>query len=552
MTSNAKEPTRPIGDPTPARDGTLRAKTTLTPKSCRVRARISVPPSHVMPIIVVPGIMGTNLRASTVKGAPANRALKPGEEAWRPPNSLMEGLAEAGKWKDRSPSTRQKILHGESLEVDPTGKVGLRDQLAPIGMDPGLARDYGWGEIHWDSYGELLMALRHQFSEFLTCGWEYLPPSLAPHWSALNNYDRKSWKSIKGSVIAPFTFAEIERLAQYWYPVYAFGYNWVLSNEKSAEKLKSRIEELIAHWNMPELSCERVLLVTHSMGGLVARACAKQVPEKIAGIVHACMPTLGAAVCYRRIACGTETSSPSNGKIQNKKADKFADIAGRTPAETNPVMAFSAGPLELLPTHLYPRPWLFASQNGQDTLQACDLLLQKDIYKFYGSTDVWYRLFQPDLIDPAKFHGEQAIFQMNKTVEQARRFHVELLGNYFHSNTYAIFGSDTEYLSFGQFKWNYVADKPMAYANISSAKFMTRLLSGGRVAQQADKKKLLFEPSVQEESGDGTVPRRSAVGGLTAVKGAFELANFSHQEVFSDASARYLMLALVAKAVLTA
>ena len=36
----------------------------------------------------------------------------------------------------------------------------------------------------------------------------------------------------------------------------------------------------------------------------------------------------------------------------------FALILGRTTRETTAVMATAPGVLELLPNHLYPRPWL--------------------------------------------------------------------------------------------------------------------------------------------------------------------------------------------------
>jgi hypothetical protein len=68
------------------------------------------------------------------------------------------------------------------------------------------------------------------------------------------------------------------------------------------------------------------------------------------------MPALGAPLAYRRIACGTETTNPANNAVDDLAAAKFAAIAGRTAADTAPVMAASPGALELLPNNLYPRP----------------------------------------------------------------------------------------------------------------------------------------------------------------------------------------------------
>ena len=85
-------------------------------------------------------------------------------------------------------------------------------------------------------------------------------------------------------------------------PVHAVGYNWLASNALAAKKLRDEINRITAQYNKGQFSCEQVILVTHSMGGLVARACA-QLPgmaDKIAGISHGVMPATGAAVAYRR------------------------------------------------------------------------------------------------------------------------------------------------------------------------------------------------------------------------------------------------------------
>ncbi|TWI42093.1 PGAP1-like protein [Pseudoduganella flava] len=546
--ANTNEPTRPIGQPTPAPDGTLRAKTTLSPKECRVRARLDVPPSKVMPIILVPGIMGSNLRASTKDGAPRNRELKPGESAWRPPNGINEGISEATKWEDRSPSTRQKILDGPTLEVDPSGAIDLPAAATIAGMNASLARERGWGEVHWSSYGTLLCALHSQFGQFLTCAATPFPSS---NWHSLNLFDRRRWNGTKKGALAELEIAEIEKLAQYWYPVYAFGYNWLQSNEQSANSLRLHIEEIIAHWNTPELDCRQVVLVTHSMGGLVARACAKQIHDRIACVVHACMPALGAPVCYRRIACGTESSSPSNGMIQNAAADKFADIAGRTPAHTNPVMAHAPGALELLPTHLYPTPWLSVSpmSTGKQPRQSLAVPVQ-NIYDFYADILPWYRLFDPSLIDPAEQHRDQtiALQKMTRSVRQAKRFHESVLGVYFHQNTYALYGGDPKFLSYGRFIWK--STTPDSSVNVfGNGKCVERFRGGGRIIEFTPKDTNWFVPSLQDEAGDGTVPTKSAAGCKDVVKEVFSIEGFSHQDVFSHEHALALTLQLVAKGV---
>ncbi len=143
-----------------------------------------------------------------------------------------------------------------------------------------------------------------------------------------------------------------------YYPVYAVGYNWLDDCEQSSRRLEQRILEIIAFWTQHKRQCQQVILVTHSMGGLVARACAKRIPDKIAGVIHGVMPALGAPAAYRRLACGTESESPDNGPLDNLAASRLALILGETTEKTTPVLATSPGALELLPNHLYPGPWL--------------------------------------------------------------------------------------------------------------------------------------------------------------------------------------------------
>jgi hypothetical protein len=62
-----------------------------------------IPPDKVMPVIVIAGIMGSNLRARTSTGPKKNDELEPGQQAWRPPNGKIAGLKEANMfvcWPD--------------------------------------------------------------------------------------------------------------------------------------------------------------------------------------------------------------------------------------------------------------------------------------------------------------------------------------------------------------------------------------------------------------------------------------------------------------------
>jgi pimeloyl-ACP methyl ester carboxylesterase len=219
--------------------------------------------------------------------------------------------------------------------------------------------------------------------------------------------------------------------------VYAVGYNWLESCSKSATRLQQRIEEIIEFWVQRKHECKQVILITHSMGGLVARACAKRIPDAIAGIIHGAMPALGAPVAYRRIACGVEPSSPGSVDGTTVESSAFSLMLGRTTRETTAVMATSPGVLELLPNHLYPRPWLFlrtvSTVAGKKTWHDWVSLPKESPYAMYRDLHSWYRMIDPALADPATFFGKAEVEKaIGKAIDAAENFHVKELDNYYH------------------------------------------------------------------------------------------------------------------------
>lgn len=541
-----REPSREV--PSRVEDGgTIRATTLMTPKSCTTRARIPVPPDKVIPVIVVPGIMGSNLRAR-LKGGPKNERLKPGEAAWRPPNGIKAGLHEKKTWEARDGTARQLILSGPTLEVDDGGEINTTTQSNGPGITTDLARERGWGEVHASSYGGLLLNLHINLNSTFKMSDEGC--YLAGHWLRINSFDRRHWGTNGTGASAPLSESELTAFAEYYYPVYACGYNWLESNQQSAQRLRGKIEELIANWKKKGKKCEQVILVTHSMGGLVARACAKAIPEKIKGIIHGVMPALGAPACYRRIACGTEKSSPSNGALANASMEAFAVIAGETAAETTPVMAYAAGPLELLPNHQYPKPWLFASQLEGSNRR--DDLLQLPLgspYELYRDRDSWYRLFDFAFADPANRFKGNAMKSIMDTVNTAEQFHTQL-ASYYHPNTYAFYGDDRAFLSFGTCRWT-VSKGMTAIASLEmqQAKLLSSAANGVRNVMLPRGRNLMMKIDTQDAAGDGTVPAISGAGPANKIKHLFRVRGFDHQGSYNADSIQRLTLHLIVKIV---
>jgi len=541
------EPTRQIASRM-SENGTIQATTYLTPRACTTRARVAVPPSKVIPVIVVPGIMGSNLRAR-LDGVPRNEELKPGESAWRPPNGAIAGLKEAKRWGARDGATRQRILYGRSLEVDDTGEI-----VTPADVDGGkfirsLARERGWGEVHADSYGGILANLQ----VYLNSTFKLANDSceVENHWSRINAYDRTNWGTTNSGAAAPLSQDELASFADYHYPIYACGYNWLESNGISAKRLEERILSTIAFWSKAGSKCDNVILITHSMGGLVARACARKIPDKIRGIIHGVLPALGAPACYRRIACGTEKSSPRNGVLGNKKMAVFSEIAGETSAETTPVMAYAAGPLELLPNHSFPKPWLFASaSDGEGGWFDLLKLPEGSPYELYRDANSWYRLFDLTLADPANLYEGKHEVRVFATVSTAEKFHRDHIGEYYHPNTFAYYCDDPGHLTFAKCRW-VTSSRPASLdsTSIAAAKLLSQVSDGGRNVQLSDGRNLLFKIGSQDSSGDGTVPAASGIGPKDKVRQLFRVQGFDHQDSYNVDRILRLTLHLVVRIV---
>ena len=296
------------------------------------------------------------------------------------------------------------------------------------------------------------------------------------------------------------------------------------------------------------------------MGGLVARACAKQIPDKIVGVVHGVMPALGAPLCYRRIACGTESSAPGKSWDENIAMSKFAEIAGETTEKATPTMATASGPLELLPNHLYPSPWLFASVKKSDG-KITDLmpLHSGNPYDLYRDFKSWYRLINPSIADPAEKYSNKkhngVTAQIKKAIDQAEKFHTKLLDSYYHPNTYAYYGADNEQISFGKFCW-ITADQSAKSDGMKqilpSARPLTHTFSGGRNIELPrngilSSSSLYFFPSEQDTAGDGTVSQYSGAGPQGKVRRLFRTHGYDHQGSYKNGPMLALTKHLIVK-----
>jgi len=373
------------------------------------------------------------------------------------------------RWLNQSAGHRQAVLHPDRVEVDnegavpkvASGMVQENRQLLPADRKAALMQRYrerGWGEVGQTSYERFLLWLEHVLNspsvprhanytlELGANHWldpEAMHPRLKPGMKVfmpgLNGLDREGHEG----GVKPLTSDDLIAGARFNMPVHAFGYNWLASNENSAHLLKARIIEIMNQYGS---RCQQVLLITHSMGGLVARFCASlpDMRDRIAGIVHGVMPTNGAPVAYRRCKVGMRDESFG-----------ASLVIGTRGQDVTAVFAQSPGALELLPTDQYAPGWIRLLRSDSDAREPIVRPLPEPGRSAYDSIYLegqrWWGLINeawlsPDKGEPIQWH------HYARAVHTARTFH-NLLGNHYHPNTYVFYGSDSNFASFESIRW---------------------------------------------------------------------------------------------------
>ncbi len=603
MSENTRA-TRPVGNARLLRNGSIVAESMLSPTSFVVGAEVWIPPRRVIPVVFLPGIMGSNLKVKPGSEGIVRERMGLARNAripipWRPPNGMADGLQEANKWDCFGPKSRQALLSDDTTTVDDTGFLAADREGMPLSNLTSLndeeAYFRGWGTVYWDSYGEFLLYLERElrnlqdpslFANPQACIAGMDDPMMyaaAEWWPLLHAGDPK-----KSSAPAAFkvTREDLKKLAHCWFPVYACGYNWIKSCADSGQHVLDTVEKILEVYTSlksvtgkPLFKCEKVILVTHSMGGLVARWAAKNdTKNRILGVLHSVQPATGAPLAYRRTAAGTETG----GIMQNQ----FAKIAGKTQAETTPVTCNSAGALQLLPTKQYPKGWLqIERQRALKTLMA---LPEEDPYQeIYREKKAWWRMVDPTLLDPAgrftKYNQEPWENGYLTFLQKAQKFH-DHLGDYYHPNTYVSYADDPAHLSFGTVRWRvtvypqstlvrddeilsgHLDEDPSDEARsghrpLTAPRPETVPLGGhwkldmgvavpnNQPSFGGDVVHFMAEIQPQDTAGDGTVPWQSgeAPRKASAKNRTFALRGYDHQDVYKHDSPKRFTLWAIAK-----
>jgi len=562
--------------------------------------------------------MGSNVRLTEASAGKVKKRFEEegkgkdfSDESWRPPNVLcsnwrlgkvvwselnlgagtVPGLASrirkgamtdsepvklAKKWKGFGPKLRQLMMDPDGTEVDDRGFFEAPEHLdspiaswyPPLKEPRSEAHRRGWGTVHWDSYGAFLMFLEETLNSVPNVTTQvsgqqprgagedpgFLSGILLPSYRDASPLPKTLWPDEQ----------EQKNVRKFQYPVHAVGYNWIQSNYDSARHLQKKIKEFIGAYKKAGFLCEQVILVSHSMGGLVSRICQKMDKENlILGIIHGVMPATGAPLAYRRLVAGLE----GGGRASLDLLNVLDNLAGANTYETTPVVANSPGALELLPSHLYPKGWLKAEQMiPQKTLFA--LPTGDNPYdEIYKQKDVWYRLVNPDLLDPAKKYGEKlsknspdkAWEAYTSRMTDVEKVHRNWLGERdYHKNTYVYYGEGES--TFASIRWQLSrASDEFSREELLEA-VQRRELGGGHgqrevlvnrpgpgSASAPEARITSAQVLLHDSTGDGTVPVESGQAPGKAVSNICRLNGFDHQGSYGSDIARVFSLLSIAK-----
>lgn len=541
----------------------------LTDPSLADAVRLYLPSNKVLPVIFVPGIMGSNLMD------------RDGNKIWRLDTTLGAPIGLARRMAFNGAAARQRMMHPALTEIDPRGSVPS-ERKGSISSESQYRDERFWGEIAEGSYHSFLMWLEDRLNgqSVNPARWDdfyyvavsatprpgtrpsepVLHPGIAMRMRSFEpmSYADKPHGNSHAS-IESITSDDLLKRAKFRMPVYACGYNWLDSNTRAAERLRDRINHVIAANNRNGYKCEQVVLVTHSMGGLVARRCTllPAMQNKIAGVVHGVMPAAGAAVAYRRCKVGMRDESYVAGLV-----------IGSNGREVTAVFSQAPGALQLLPTSQYRPGWLkIQGSNGADIEVQPTSSPYEDIYL---RRDRWWGLIREEWLRP---QGGRPLSwdQYVTNIRITRSFHDQIRDAY-HPVTYLYYGADRQHASFETVRWRMKAglkpdnNAPPTEQQVRNMRFDQVRDDGSNPLRVGGN--LEFMPSMdpygsgttyetsywdlvadmQDGGGDGTVPISSGASPLNnasnrgSIRQQFRLTGFEHEPSYKDLNAQFATL----------
>ncbi|RXV72482.1 alpha/beta hydrolase [Burkholderia stabilis] len=408
----------------------------------------------IIPVIFIPGVMGSPIVTADT-----------GEEAFFAPNmdtvgAMLGGFLSVIVGWFQSASSRESRFDPLSVSVTPLGPINVGDGKTITEKE---ARRRGWGSVYRTSYQPVLLWLEQQLNNPMLCaklqGAWCEPDPKGETWAlhpVLDTAPTQYGAYGKGEAITEES-PEFKRFVKFRYRVYAIGYNWLQSNDDSGRDVVTGVDcpdpqtkKKTRLMGITEICKEndtgKAIILTHSMGGLVARFAVLNhgAEGSIHGVFHGAQPATGAPLAAKRYKTGGGPEGGMNGFINGS-------LLGRDADEFIAVMANAPGPMELTPMPDYHNGaawWIFSRPDGTVLMQ---FPKNGDAYNdLYLNAD-WYGLLpKEDQLDPAKrvrkrlgkdATGANVLVNHYKATLKQVVIRQSQLTNHYHGNTYVAYGN---------------------------------------------------------------------------------------------------------------
>jgi hypothetical protein len=571
----------------------------------KTRHDVTVPPGKVIPVIFLPGVLGSNLRMTKQR---QDELKRPDNRSWRPDDlvnvsgkyEVVRETGMGGWFRNASPAQRQLNFDPENTEVeyyhyttskdrfDPDGKEtresdarhqNVPDSLGPIPplmgyrltqlrpeplpsssqprrrqMPAQIARWRGWSEVFFKgAYGHMLQTAETFLNNMVVKG------QVHAMWRSVL-VDPKSFGATSATAM---TEADVKKICNCWYPVHAMGYNFLRSNGESAVVIAERIRGLVSGYQKRGFKCDEVIIVTHSMGGITARALIhpdygnllNDKTVKVLGMYHSAMPTLGAAAAYRRMRFGFQEK-------EGYAAELLADIVAIDGQHATAILANAPGPLELLPAGGYGKDWLRVVDGSGKTLRSWPHGDEDALNSIYlRPQDCWWRLINPSWVNPANMPAKKGggVARVWTRLTNAQKFLNTIQSTFHPDQSYASYCASDEHKSYGNLIFR-IMDPDMhdirtvSLPPIDNWKILTDDKKG-TLTVQAGTRVLTLRLQPMDAAGDETVPaERSArhVTGTLFSHGHAKGNGYEHQNSYAHPEVLKSMLFSIAKIATTA
>jgi hypothetical protein len=417
-----------------------------------------------------------------------------------------------------------------------------------------IARWRGWSEVLFSgAYGQMLKTAEMYLNNMFVKG------QVHSMWQTVF-VDPKSFGAKSETAIAE---ADIKKICKCWYPVHAMGYNFLKSNGESAVVIADRIRGLVCGYQQRGFKCDEVIIVTHSMGGILGRALIHPAygnllndkTVKVLGMYHSAMPTLGAAAAYRRLRFGFLEK-------EGITAEYFAEIIAKDGEHATAILANAPGPLELLPAAGYGTDWLKVVDGGGRTIRSWPQEEENSLRSIYlQPKNKWWRLINPDWVNPANLPEKNGggLERVWKRLAKAHAFLNNVEKTFHPTHCYASYCASDEHKSYGNLVFKVMNPEVWDSRTIklppADAWELLTDDKKGTLTVQAGMRVLTLALQPMEADGDETVPaERSArkITGTLFSHGKTKGSGYEHQNSYAHTHVLTSMLYSIARIASTA